>query len=146
MKDQAFGVIPVWQQGQSDQFLLIQHRAGHWGFPKGHAEPGESATITACREFEEETSIRDYRLLEVAFVERYSFIKRNKKVEKTVTYFPALVTSTQVICQPEEIRDFTWVTYEAALLQLSFEPSRRVLVQAYQYLLGQGALRQPKAT
>ena len=36
-------------------FLLIQHQAGHWAFPKGHANPGESPAETARREFAEET-------------------------------------------------------------------------------------------
>ncbi len=137
MKDQAFGIIPIWTQAQGDYFLLIQHRAGHWGFPKGHAEPGESAIVAARREFEEETSIREYQLFDTAFVEQYSFIRKNKRIEKIVTYFPALVETSTVICQPEEIRDYAFLLYDAALKRLTFEPSRRILIQVNQYFYQQ---------
>ena len=37
--------------------LVIQHGAGHWSFPKGHMEAGESEHETAIREVAEETGI-----------------------------------------------------------------------------------------
>ena len=27
---------------ENNKVLLIQHRIGHWGFPKGHVEAGET--------------------------------------------------------------------------------------------------------
>lgn len=138
-KDASFGIVPIARRSDGNFFLLVQHHAGHWGFPKGHAEPGESAEIAACREFEEETGIRAYTLLNPAavnlsFVEHYSFIKANQSVEKTVTYFPALVHSEIVICQEKEIKAHAWLSYEAALQTLTFAPSRQILMQVQEYL------------
>ncbi len=102
-QDEAFGIVPILPEDTTYKFLLIQHHAGHWGFPKGHADPGESPLQAACREFVEETGISDYRVLDGAsFLEKYTFMRRRQKFEKTVLYFPALVHSATVHCQKKK--------------------------------------------
>lgn len=141
MKDEAFGIVPILRQEEGEKFLLIQHHAGHWGFPKGHADPGETAIAAACREFEEETGITAYKLLgETSFSEEYSFIRNKKNVRKTVTYFPAVVTSDVVTCQAKEIKDYAWLPYEAAVNKITFNPARQLLVEVYDYLKQGGGL------
>ncbi len=131
----SFGLVPIADQAGVLQFLLIQHRAGHWGFPKGHAEPGETPLQTACREFEEETGIRDYQVSDhPPLLEVYRFVKKQKNIEKTVTYFIAWVQSMQVTPQAAEIRSYLWLPYEAALAQLNFPQSQQVLRQVQQTL------------
>ena len=133
--EQSFGLVPIAPQAGDNLFLLIQHRAGHWGFPKGHAEAGETPLQAACREFEEETGIRDYQVHDSPpFVEVYRLVKPKQTVEKTVTYFVAWVQSMQVIPQEAEIRAYRWLPYEAALAQITFEQSRQLLTQVVQAL------------
>lgn len=133
-EDEAFGIIPVVQEGVSYHFLLIQHNAGHWGFPKGHADPGESALQAACREFVEETGIADYTVFdEIFFREQYFFKRRGQKFRKTVVYFPALVRTAIVSCQKEEIQAYAWLSYEQAIDRLTFNGGRQVLIDAHQY-------------
>ncbi|QZZ21320.1 NUDIX domain-containing protein [Leptothermofonsia sichuanensis E412] len=134
-QDEAFGIVPILREQNGYQFLLIQHHAGHWGFPKGHADPGESALEAACREFVEETGIASYSVLpEVTFTEQYFFNRRGKKFRKTVIYFPALVQSTTVKCQQEEIRAYAWVEFKQAIALMSFTGSRQVLIDVHHYL------------
>jgi 8-oxo-dGTP pyrophosphatase MutT (NUDIX family) len=134
-KDEAFGIVPIYFRNNTYQFLLIQHLAGHWGFPKGHADPGEDAVQAACREFVEETGISAYTLhAEVAFSEQYDYTREGKPFHKIVIYYPAIVTSQTVACQPEEIRDYAWLDYEAAIARLSFEGAKRVLGEVKRYL------------
>jgi bis(5'-nucleosidyl)-tetraphosphatase len=134
--DEAFGIVPIFKQAdKTHQFLLIQHHAGHWGFPKGHADPGESTVQTACREFREETGIAEFTVLdEVAFAERYNFMRDGRKFQKTVIYYPAFVQSTQVQCQPEEIQGYVWLDFAAASARLTFEGARRILAEVHSYL------------
>lgn len=139
LQDLAFGIVPVSRRSDGDFFLLVQHKAGHWGFPKGHAEPGESAQDTACREFEEETGIQAYQLLDAPFVEQYRFKKAKQPIEKTVTYFPAFVRSETVNYQRKEIRDYAWLSYDAALATLTFARSQQVLMQVQAYLQQAGS-------
>ncbi|PSB07945.1 NUDIX hydrolase [filamentous cyanobacterium CCP2] len=134
MKDEAFGIVPIHRQEDGDRFLLIQHLAGHWGFPKGHAEPGELAKVAAQREFEEETGIREYHVLEQKFVEQYAFQRAGTPFEKTVTYFPAFVQSDAVMCQADEIQAYAWLPYDAALEKITFEPSKQLLKDVKAYL------------
>jgi len=139
MKDEAFGIVPILRQADGDKFLLIQHHAGHWGFPKGHADPGETAIAAACREFEEETGITAYDLIsEDAFMEHYRFMRDKKPIDKTVTYFPALVKSEVVTCQAQEIKDYAWLPYDDAFKKITFNPARQVLSQVYSYLKKSG--------
>lgn len=134
-KDESFGIIPILRQGNSYSFLLIQHQAGHWGFPKGHANSGESHLQTACRELQEETGISDYTLLEgVSFSESYTFTRKGETFAKTVTYFLALVKSATVVQQIEEIQNYTWANYETAINLITYAPSRQILQDVNQYL------------
>jgi bis(5'-nucleosidyl)-tetraphosphatase len=135
-KDEAFGIIPILIGQEPHQYLLIQHHAGHWGFPKGHADPGESAFEAACREFIEETGIAAYTVLaEVSFSEEYMFSRQGQKFTKTVLYFPALVQSSIVKCQQEEIRAYAWADYETAIDLMTFGGGKQVLKDAHHYLL-----------
>lgn len=135
MNDQAFGIVPVLQRHDDYCFLILQHNAGHWGFPKGHAESKEAPLETACREFEEETGIIHYDAIHQPFVEQYHFTKHGKTIHKTVTYFPAFVYSEQVIHQVEEIKDFAWLGYQDALKTITFAPSKHILFLVNQYLM-----------
>jgi 8-oxo-dGTP pyrophosphatase MutT (NUDIX family) len=62
--DFSCGVIP-WRltPGGEREYLLIQHNAGHWSFPKGHPEAGEDDLVAARRELAEETGIEAVELL-----------------------------------------------------------------------------------
>jgi bis(5'-nucleosidyl)-tetraphosphatase len=139
MKDAAFGIVPIFIHKTEDfsemQFLLIRHWAGHWGFPKGHADPGETPIATACRELEEETGIQAYKVLDdTSFIEQYSFTKDNQIVEKTVTYFIATIASQAVTCQDAEIQAYTWVNFDTALQTITFDQAKRILQRVHDHL------------
>ena len=62
-QDYGYGVIPVRKVGDGFEYLIIHHQIGHWGFPKGHKEAGESDLEAAKRELVEETGISDIEIL-----------------------------------------------------------------------------------
>ncbi len=139
-QDQSFGIIPIRSQGEETVFLLIQHRAGHWGFPKGHAEPGETPLATACREFEEETGITHYHPIATpSWQERYYTQKKGTPLDKRVTYFLAIVQDSQVTIQVKEIQAYCWDKFEDALNRLTYPSSRDVLIQVQHYLTSQSS-------
>ena len=53
------GAVAVRREGTELLVLLVTARRqpGHWIFPKGHVEPGETPDATALREAEEEGGI-----------------------------------------------------------------------------------------
>ena len=57
-REKSCGAIIV---SDSGRILLIHQRKGHWSFPKGHVESGETEEMTALREVKEEVGL-DVRL------------------------------------------------------------------------------------
>ena len=125
------GVVFTREQGEL-RYLIIRHRGGHCGFPKGHMEPGETEKETALREIFEEVglqvSLLDYRLED-------SYPLPNKPgVTKHVTYFPAEFSNQTIRIQPEEICDAYLVSYEEAWTLLPFPEARRILSETHRFL------------
>jgi 8-oxo-dGTP pyrophosphatase MutT (NUDIX family) len=126
MEEQSFGIIPLKREGDSWNVLLIQHKAGHWAFPKGHAELGEAPEDAAMRELEEETGLVVTRMLsKKPVVEKYHFFRGKNSIEKEVTYYLAEVEG-EVEMQPLEIQDFEWVSLDEACMKLTFPESKAI--------------------
>lgn len=120
MKDASYGIIPLSKASGRWDVLLVQLHEGHWGFPKGHADPGEQPLDAAQRELREETGLKVQRLLsETPIVESYFFTRNHKKIFKTVSYFFAEV-SGKLHTQPEEIKAAKWVPIEHVDNELTF--------------------------
>jgi len=131
-------MVPIQCRETAIHFLLIQHRAGHWGFPKGHPDAGETALATACREFEEETGITHYQpITTLTWQECYQAQRKGEPVDKQVTYFLAIVAQEQVTIQVQEIQAYRWATFAEALDCLTYPTSRDLLRQVQHYLTSQ---------
>ena len=96
--ERSAGVIPYHTAGDQTLRYLVLHSAtvrnprAKWEFPKGGMEDGESPRDTAAREFNEETGLTEWSIVEG--FERtlsYTYIRRGRKVVKTVVYFLAKV-------------------------------------------------------
>ena len=58
MHEKSCGAIVYRKYHGNTEILLIKHiNSGHWSFPKGHVEEGETEEETAKREIMEETGI-----------------------------------------------------------------------------------------
>ena len=61
-REKSCGVLVLRQQEEELYVVLLRHRfGGHWSFPKGHVEAGESERQTALREVREETGVQRLR-------------------------------------------------------------------------------------
>lgn len=136
MKDTSFGVIPIWNDGNTRRFLLVRSiKTQEWTFPKGHKNDGETDEQAALRELAEETGLRDVSVIpNLSFVDSYNFEHNGAKIYKTVTFFPAIVNNPKVIPNKTEIDDFKWVTYEEALAIISFESPKKILEELVEKL------------
>ncbi|QDU70195.1 bis(5'-nucleosyl)-tetraphosphatase [Mucisphaera calidilacus] len=136
-RDHSCGVIPVFiEPGEPRRYLLVQHNAGHWGFPKGHPERGESSLETAIRELHEETGLTSDRIIsDHPFSERYVFRKGSGRVvDKSVTYFIGFMDTLDVAYQDDELQDAQWGDLEATLGRMSFEEGRKLLMEVHAFL------------
>lgn len=127
--DQSFGVVPVLKNDPSPaRFLLVHQTAGHWAFPKGHPEPGESHYDSARRELREETGIDNVTILDGYQHNMHYFIQKDgQDIEKQVTFFIGFVNDEPVSPKEDEVQDFRWCEYEEALTLLTYEDSKKLL-------------------
>jgi bis(5'-nucleosidyl)-tetraphosphatase len=131
--DQSMGVILFYQFPRSVKYLIIKHQKGHWSFPKGHADKGETKLETALRELKEETGVSKIRLLKksVMLKETYKFTDRKGvKILKKVNYFIGEALSKKVKIDFREVVNYKWSTYKASLEKITFEESASVLKKA----------------
>lgn len=135
--DRSFGVIPIHMHDGEARFLLVQHKAGHWGFPKGHADPGETPVQAAERELHEETGLAAVRLIErPSFTESYQFTKRKsgRPVIKQVTYFLGYIDEPTVTPCPKEVIDAAWGDAGATRERISFIEGQALFDEVVAYL------------
>jgi len=124
------------------RWLIVKHRKGHWGFPKGHVEPGESLTQTALRELAEEVGIAPDQVELIdgfTAVNRYRFTgKDGQRVDKTVHYFLGQSRTDRVTVSAREIDDYAWLLAGACRKRLTYHTARQVLARAAAFVEGAG--------
>lgn len=130
MKERSAGIIIV----KGDEFLVLHYAAGHWDFPKGKIEPGESEPDAALRELEEETGITEVDVLS-GFEEtiHYVFKREGETVSKDVLFFLGRVASDNITLSHEH-KDFVWLPFERAVEKVTFKTAKEVLRKAQAFL------------
>lgn len=125
-------------------YLVLRYRSGHFDFPKGHIESGETAIEAARRETGEEVDIWDTEVLPGSRSIRFFYVAKGEEREERkrkrrglwifkVVYFFPMRTETIRISVPKDSHENTdaeWLPYEAARRKLTFENARRVLDMA----------------
>lgn len=137
IKEKSCGVIPVFKENGALLFLLVKHKGGHWGFPKGHVELGESEEQTATRELNEEVGISRCELIkDFKYSQTYTFYRKDiGKITKEAVFFLGLVESTKGIrIQEEELTGYGWFDYNETLEKIYFEGNKKMTRVAMKYL------------
>ena len=106
--------------------LLVKHNAGHWDFPKGHVEEGETEIETAIREVKEETNIDIKIEKENKYISEYS---PKENVMKTVIYFIGEKVGGEDKPQIEEVSDVEGVDVNKAVERITHQKSKEIMMQ-----------------
>jgi len=151
LHENSAGVIPFRLDGDRGRLYLVLHSAtvrnprARWEFPKGGMEAGESTRDTAAREFTEETGLVDWNFREG--FERsltYTYVRRGRKVLKTVTYYLVEVTGkAEPIQSVEHVDDHTgtwyrWGTFDEITRLLYHAKIRQVFAEADRWIDEEG--------
>ena len=129
--EKSCGAIVFRKYHGNTELLLIKHAVGgHWSFPKGHVEPGETEAQTALREVREETGLEVQ--IDTSFREVVSYSPRKDTI-KNVVYFLAWVKSKEIRPQPEEVLELRWEPQDQALALVTYATDRSVLQSFLQY-------------
>ena len=131
----AGAVLYYVDENSEIMYLILNYNYGHWDFPKGNMEIGETEIDTVFKEVSEETGIKDIKIIkEFRQQISYKYRKKSKLINKAVIYYLAETKSKKVVLSFEHI-NFEWQTFDQALQKLSFENSKRVLRMANELLL-----------
>lgn len=128
------GIVVFRKENSKILYLVLHYGKGHWDFPKGHIEKGETEKDAAVRETQEETGISDLNFIE-GFKEKigYFFRQGKKLVHKEVIYFLA-ETKTGEVKLSFEHSGFEWLDYEKAIEKITFKSSKEILKKANDFL------------
>ena len=92
-----------------DEVLFI-YRNDKWDLPKGKAEDKETIAITAIREVEEETGVKDLKITKPLEM-TYHIFKRNGKYKIKITYWFEMKTSYDGPLKAQEEEGITKVEW-----------------------------------
>ena len=145
--ENSAGVIPYRSASDRARVYLVLHSAtvrnprAKWEFPKGGMEAGESTRDTAAREFHEETGLVGWSFRDG--FERsltYTYVRRGRKVLKTVTYYLVEVeVDAPPIPSSEHVPDASgqwcrWGTFDEITRLLYHAKIRQVFAEADEWL------------
>ncbi len=128
LNEKSCGAIVYRKFHGNTEILLIKHvNSGHWSFPKGHVENGETETETAVREIKEETNIDV--IIDPTFRQIVTYSPK-KDVQKQVVYFIGKAKNYNFEPQENEISEIRWVEIGHALSLLTYENDRSIVNKA----------------
>ena len=147
--ERSAGVIPYRIDGDRGPLFLVLHSAtvrnprAKWEFPKGGMEEGETPRQTAAREFQEETGLVEWSFRE-GFEKSlsYTYVRRGRKVVKTVTYYLVEVRDVRPVSRSaEHVEDpyghwHYWGSFEQISHLLYHTKIRQVFAEAHAWLRG----------
>lgn len=133
-EERSYGIIVVFR-GKEDRFLILRHIDGHWSFPKGHKEEGETNKETALRELKEETGITKIDLANLPSIfDEYIYERDREKYHKINEFFIGFAKSDEVVIQEEEISEYRWTTSKKVIEMIQYESAKKIFKTIENYL------------
>lgn len=116
------------------EYLLLHYLAGHWDFPKGKMEPGETYQETALRELYEEAGISAH--IQPDFQESFTYTFHDydgAMATKTVHWFLGEAISDEIILSSEHTNS-VWLPYQETYDKLTHTNAKLLLKKATVFL------------
>lgn len=135
-KEVSAGAV-IFRKNKEIEYLLLRYEAGHWDFPRGGIESGETEVDTVVREAREETGIENLNFLPDFREKIFWFYKKDGRTIYKEAIFYLAETKTGKVKISHEHVDFKWLPYEEAMRQITFKNGKKVLEKANEFLLRQ---------
>lgn len=148
--EKSAGAVIFYNENGRVEYLLLKHRPGSWGFPKGLIEKGEGLQETAARECREEAGLKDLffmpdfkETIKHFFKVKYEYqlergFKMGQVVLKFVTYFLAQ-SKTRDVKISFEHEGYEWLSSDKVIERLKKRrEDQKVFKKANDYVLKHG--------
>jgi bis(5'-nucleosidyl)-tetraphosphatase len=117
-----------------EEILLLRHTAGHWDFPKGNIEQGETELDSAIRELMEETGITRFRIMpNFRYAITYRYRRNQRIILKKVTLFLG-TTDLKIVTLSNEHIDYKWEYIDKAYEIVKYKNTKRSLANVKNFL------------
>ena len=130
--EKSCGAVLFTERGGKRHYVLVSSTIDdNCGLPKGHMESGETEEETALREIWEETRVRAEIL--PGFYEAVEYMMPNGS-RKRAAYFAARFDGQEAKINPLEHFDVLALPFEEALLALTYDSMKEILISADRWL------------
>ena len=126
------GIVFRFTRDKKDiEILLIQDSKGRWTIPKGHIEPGETAKMTARREIEEETGLKNVSVLTWLGKIHFKYRRLDKLVLMTTQFYLVQALDSHEMPTPEKwMKGIRWFGFTEALNVVEYEDIEKLMLIA----------------
>lgn len=126
------GIIFRFTKDRKDiEILLIQDSKERWTIPKGHIEPGETAKMTARREIEEETGLKNVSVLAWLGKIHFKYRRMDKLVLMTTQIYLVQALDSKEMPIPEKwMKGIKWFSFTDALDAIEYEDIEKIMLLA----------------
>ena len=126
------GLVFRMTKDQKDiELLLIQDSKGRWTIPKGHIEPGETAKMTARREVEEETGLKNTKILTWLGKIHFKFRRGDKLVLMTTqVYLMQALDAHEMPIGEKWMKGIRWFSFAEALEVIEYDDIEKLMLIA----------------
>lgn len=126
------GIVFRMSKDQKDiEILLIQDSKERWTIPKGHIEPGETAKMTARREIEEETGLKNVSILSWLGKIHFKYRRQDKLVLMTTQiYLVQSLDSHERPMAEKWMKGIKWFSFADALDVIEYEDIEKLMLIA----------------
>lgn len=113
------------------EILLIQDSKERWTIPKGHIEPGETAKMTARREIEEETGLKNVSVLGWLGKIHFKYRRMDKLVLMTTQiYLVQALDSHEMPVGEKWMKGIKWFSFTDALETIEYDDIGKLMLIA----------------
>lgn len=105
-----------------EQEILFIKRLGKWDLPKGKIEVGESSEVASLREVEEETAIKNLKLIDFLTSTYHIYIDRYQQNILKITHWYSMNHHGKEIAKPQ---------YEEGITEVSWKTQEEILAEVY---------------
>ena len=126
------GIVFRFTKDRKDiEILLIQDSKERWTIPKGHIEPGETAKMTARREIEEETGLKNVSILTWLGKIHFKYRRMDKLVLMTTQIYLVQALDAHEQPMPERwMKGIRWFSFSEALEMVEYEDIEKLMLIA----------------